>query len=92
MALKMAAVAAPDIQRVEALYPNPTTGKFYITFTGALSNASVYIADAQGKLLQQFKASGNKLDLDVSAYSAGLYFVRIAQDGQIIINEKVIKE
>lgn len=77
-------------QEVDALYPNPTTGIFHITFARALKNASIQLIDLNGRVLQQFKASGNKVTLDLSRASHGEYFVRINDNGQII-TKKVIK-
>src|SRR5690348_2143948 len=34
-----------EVQQVDALYPNPTTGKFFVTFSKALNKATVYIMD-----------------------------------------------
>jgi hypothetical protein len=35
--------ASIEIQQVDALYPNPTSGRFFITFSNTLSNASISI-------------------------------------------------
>ena len=80
-----------EFQYVDALYPNPTTGKFFVTFSKNLSNASISITDNNGKALAQFKASGNKVDFDLSPYAAGVYYVRIEEGGKII-TKKVIKQ
>jgi hypothetical protein len=76
---------------VDALYPNPTTGKFFVTFSKSLSNASISITDNNGKILAQFKVKGYKVDFDLSPYSAGMYYVRIEEDGKVI-TKKVIKQ
>lgn len=81
----------PAFQYVDALYPNPTTGKFYVTFSKNLSNASISITDNNGKTLAQFKASGYKVDFDLSPYAAGMYYVRIEEEGKVI-TKKVIKQ
>ena len=80
-----------EFQYVDALYPNPTTGKFFVTFSKNLLNASVSIVDNNGKTLAQFKASGYKVDFDLSPYAAGMYYVRIEEDGKVI-TKKVIKQ
>ena len=76
---------------IEALYPNPTTGKFLVTFSKALQNAAAYITDADGKTLYHFKASGNRVDFDLSKFSSGVYFVRLKDAGNII-TKKVVKQ
>ena len=80
-----------EFQEVNALYPNPTSGRFSVTFSKSVSNASITITDANGKAVQQVKASGNKIDFDLSALAAGTYFVRIEENGKLI-TKKVIKQ
>jgi len=80
-----------EFQYVDALYPNPTTGKFFVTFSKNLSNATVSIMDNNGKTLTQFKAGGYKVDFDLSPYAAGMYYVRIEEEGKVI-TKKVIKQ
>ena len=80
-----------EFQPVDALYPNPTSGIFYITFSKLLSNANITLVDMNGKTVQQYKASGLKLTCNLSALAAGIYFVKIEENGRII-TKKVIKE
>ncbi|MDP4262231.1 MAG: T9SS type A sorting domain-containing protein [Bacteroidota bacterium] len=80
-----------DFTEVDALYPNPTTGKFSVTFSKELQNATVLVTDLQGKMMVQFKASGNKVDFDLSAAAAGVYFVRIEEKDKIV-TKKVVKQ
>lgn len=80
-----------EFQPVDALYPNPTSGIFYITFSKSLSNANISLIDVNGKIVQQYKASGIKLTCNLSALAAGIYFVKIEENGKII-TKKVIKE
>ena len=76
---------------VDALFPNPTTGRFTITFGAPLDGATVYITDANGKMLQRIRASGTLAEFDLSGCAAGVYFVRIKQ-GEIVITKKVVKQ
>ena len=80
-----------EFQPVDALYPNPTTGVFFITFSKALANASIFITDNNGKTVKQYKSSGYKLTCDLSMLAAGIYFVRIEENGKTI-TKKVIKQ
>ena len=80
-----------EFQEVDALYPNPTTGVFFITFSKALQDAAISITDLNGKVVQQFKASGIKLSCNLSSLAAGTYFVRIEEAGKVI-SKKVIKQ
>lgn len=87
-----------EFQPVEALYPNPTTGQFTITFSKPLQNAVITVTGVNGKPIQQFKASGSKADFDLSQLAAGVYFVRIVQwtphgeERRKVITKKIIKQ
>ena len=80
-----------EVQSIDALYPNPTTGKFFVTFSKALKDATIILTDMNGKVITQFKASGHKVDFDLSAVAAGVYLVRIDDAGNII-TKKVVRQ
>ena len=80
-----------EIQPVNALYPNPTTGIFFIRFGKALVNANISITDNNGKAVMQYKATGFKLTCDLTSLAVGIYFVKIEDNGQLI-TKKVIKQ
>ncbi|MBW7893369.1 MAG: T9SS type A sorting domain-containing protein [Chitinophagaceae bacterium] len=82
--------ASTDFEEVDALYPNPTTGKFYITFSKAIDNAIIQVLDVNGKIVQQLKGNGTRLELDLSNQPSGTYFILIKSNGKII-NKKVLK-
>ena len=42
------------------------------------------VYDVYGKLMQAVEVNGNVVDLDASAYAAGMYFVRIACEKGIV--------
>jgi hypothetical protein len=80
-----------EFQEVDALYPNPTSGMFSVTFSKALDNATIQVLDAGGRIMRQIKAKGYKAEFDLSADAGGVYYVRIEQDGKII-TKKVVKQ
>ncbi len=82
--------AATGFEEVEALYPNPTTGRFFTTFSKPIDQSVIQILDVNGKLIQQVKGSGNRLEFDLSHQPSGTYFVLINTNG-VIINKKVIR-
>lgn len=83
--------ASAGFEEVDALYPNPTTGKFYITFSKAIDNAVIQVADVNGKVIQKVKGRGTRLEFDLSSQPGGTYFVIINTDDGITINKKVLK-
>ena len=80
-----------EFQEVDALYPNPTTGRFSVSFSKALDKATIHIVDESGKLISTIRARGYKIDIDLSAKPAGIYYVRIEDDGKTI-TKKVVKQ
>jgi len=69
------------------LYPNPAKDKLYINFNS--SNLSGAIYDLQGKRVVDIKTGINPID--ISNLSKGIYFVKIINSGNIIV-DKLIKE
>jgi hypothetical protein len=80
-----------EFQAIDALYPNPTSGKFSVAFSKAINNANISIIDVNGKTIQRIKATGNRVDFDLSAVASGSYFVRVEENGTVI-TKKVIKQ
>ena len=64
------------------VYPNPTSGKVYIDFSGSnLGKAEVSVLNALGeKVLQEIIAEENITELDLSGYVSGFYFIKIRKD------------
>lgn len=80
-----------EFQQIDALYPNPTTSKFSVTFSKALNNTTIYVLDAAGKTIMTVKAKGFKADFDLAGKAAGVYYVHIEENGKII-TKKVVKQ
>ncbi|MBW7891431.1 MAG: T9SS type A sorting domain-containing protein [Chitinophagaceae bacterium] len=87
---KQQEAADAGFEEVDALYPNPTTGKFYISFSKAIDNATIQVVDINGKVVQRVKGSGTRLEFDLSKQPSGTYFILIHTDG-VIINKKIIR-
>ncbi|MBK8876592.1 MAG: T9SS type A sorting domain-containing protein [Bacteroidetes bacterium] len=69
-----------------AIYPNPTTGITFIEVSAIqAAQAEVTLLTMQGKLISfenhQLKVGHNKLDLNTSGLSSGIYLVRLVIDG-----------
>lgn len=78
-------------QPVDALYPNPTTGRFYVTFNTELKNAKVMLLDINGKIIQQSIGNGFKLTFDLSKVASGIYIMRVETEHGTV-SKKVIKQ
>jgi hypothetical protein len=78
-------------EAVEALYPNPTTGKFFITFKKALDNVLIKILDVNGRTVENFRASGSRVEVSLTNQPSGIYFI-VINDAGTLINKKVVKQ
>lgn len=78
-------------EAVDALYPNPTTNRLYIVFKKPLDNATIKIMDVNGRMVEQLKTSGSKIELSLTNQPAGVYFI-VINDRGTIINKKVVKQ
>ncbi len=76
--------------------PNPTTGKILIDFTKD-SNfgkvADIKISDISGKVIynNKYLISNNQLNIDLSEFGKGLYFIKI-KNSESVITKKLILE
>jgi hypothetical protein len=67
-----------DATNVITLAPNPADNQLILRSTEQLQKASIRLMNLSGKLIQQEgNLNGNDFILDVSALSAGIYFVEI---------------
>lgn len=73
------------------LYPNPTTDKLLITLSGARLQ-TVVILHPDGRVVTQEQTMEKQLELDVRAFTAGLYLVRVLDDNANARTAKFIKK
>ena len=72
-------------------YPNPTTGQLSITLEEG-NTTSVTIRNSLGQLLMSDKIkASNKVELDISTYPTGIYFLQLEVDSEVII-KKIVKQ
>jgi hypothetical protein len=57
------------------VYPNPTHDVFNVTFSTQVSNATITLQDATGKIMQQKAANDNQVAFDVATLAPGNYFI-----------------
>lgn len=84
-----------ELQNKLSVYPNPTNGIFtvgYAAWKEKDQQGSVSVFDFSGKLiLQQTVTTGQRVDLDLSNESAGVYFVRFTSPAGVQ-SAKVIRQ
>ena len=68
------------------LYPNPSTEKLTITTSNFLqSDVNVYSMD--GKLVASYKMNGTELNINVSAFTKGMYTVTIGGKTKLFVKD-----
>jgi hypothetical protein len=87
-----------DLQEEQwKVYPNPSQGKVAVSFfSEAKKNVRLQLYDAQGKLLidryWQVQQGANQVELDLSAFSKGLYVLQTSSEQHVYSMSKIIKE
>jgi hypothetical protein len=71
------------------VYPNPTAGKVYINSNQEIN--SIAIVDFLGKQLFSKKVAPNELNIDVSSFKSGIYFIKISSKNGKVVLKKLIK-
>lgn len=74
-----------------SIYPNPSSGLFTLRLPNVESNAKVEVYSVVGQQIKSKSISAQKLEIDLSNYDKGIYFVQI-QNGSNTIRERVIKQ
>lgn len=61
------------------VFPNPTTGKFEVSLVtmASIRNASILIYDNTGRPVKQFEWDGQKLNIDLTSHSKGIYLLKV---------------
>lgn len=72
------------------IYPNPSRDQLHIEISTE-SKLIIELIDVEGKIMTSRKASYPAIKLDLEAYEAGLYFVRIRGDNITPSTHKIIK-
>lgn len=71
------------------LYPNPTTGKFYISVTARTQESVLEVFSSNGILNKSIDLNSDTVEIDLSDFPKGLYFIRYRTKNFSMI-EKVI--
>jgi hypothetical protein len=71
------------------LYPNPTSGKFYLSSYPEFNNLDVKIYDLTGKKVYSDIISGQEVPFDLSNLANGVYYLTLT-NGSIQKNQKLI--
>ena len=72
-----------------SIYPNPTTGKFYISTDGKDARADIY--DSLGRKIKSIDSLADDAEVDLSGYGKGVYLVVFDIDGKLVEKKVVIE-
>jgi len=61
------------------IYPNPTSGKITVIFTGKDTH-EVKIISGMGNIVEQKQAAGDHMEFDLSGFSKGIYAIQVFDD------------
>jgi hypothetical protein len=72
----------PNIDSLETfkvdVYPNPTQGAITVSFNKAIER--LVLLDGAGQMLREFTAFGNQVEINLSEYADGIYFVGLINE------------
>ena len=69
------------------LYPNPTSGQITIELEGM---QKVVVYNALGQALFNKEANGDMLQLDLSGFEDGLYWVKAMAQGEVVTRRFIL--
>jgi hypothetical protein len=72
------------------IYPNPTNGAVYVSLPYSETGHEVSLFDINGRMIDS-QLSNSELQMDLSGYPNGVYFLKI-KSGDKVITEKVVKQ
>ncbi len=73
-----------------SIYPNPFTLQTTLSISKELKSASVKIIDVLGKEVKNIAFTGNQLIIRKDELPAGIYFMQIISEGEVIAKKKMI--
>ncbi|MBC7862683.1 MAG: T9SS type A sorting domain-containing protein [Bacteroidia bacterium] len=79
---------APEVK----IAPNPSEGKFDISFSRPLQNAEIFIYDVSGRLVWEKKSINDtdKIQPDLSGKEKGMYLIKIMENNKLVRTEKIL--
>ncbi len=79
-------------EMVVKLFPNPTSGKLTVHLQkGDDAVVNIEVTDLEGSRIYHTQTKENSMIIDLSQQSSGIYFVKIAQGDQLVVN-KIVKK
>lgn len=80
---------APLLSDDLRIFPNPATDIMHVASTGFMDRIEIY--DARGQYLQSVHAGSQQIEIDVSGFEEGIYFLRIEQEDHVSIKKFIVQ-
>lgn len=81
-----------DENSVVGIYPNPSNGAFTITFANAAKqNFTGTVTDVMGRTVKTFNTNSEKVNLDCTDLTAGIYSVAVSSATQRFTGKVIVK-
>jgi len=75
------------------IYPNPTENRFTVDLGGSYKKADISISDIMGQfVLSKSYNSIEHINIDLSEYNAGNYFLIINSNEKIVTTHRLLKK
>ena len=75
-----------------AIYPSPSTGIFTIQFNNKEKILGLEIYSSTGILVFNTSNITPTLEIDISGFSTGSYFVKARTENGLIMTQKIVKQ
>ena len=75
-----------------SISPNPFNAQLTISFGEEQKNTTIKVMNMLGECIQQQTTNKQQLTMDLSGFANGVYFVRIQDEHNNIVNRKVVKQ
>jgi PKD repeat protein len=75
-----------------SIFPNPNNGRFTLIYDDNIGGADVMLYSISGQLLDSYKLnkSQNSLQVDISNYESGIYFIHLKTTNDVVV-KRIVK-
>jgi hypothetical protein len=87
-------VSEIDGEGVFAIFPNPNNGQFNVVFNQTTGQVQLDVLEVSGKIIQTatiVAEDGAVYPVDLGDRAAGMYFVRITQQDQVVVQKVTVQ-
>ncbi len=82
------------VQNKMSVFPNPSTGRFYLDFGTKMDESNIVMYDIAGRsvLNQLVKNGSSTVEINMEGTPAGVYMINLMQNGKKIATKRVVIE